>query len=119
MATPLTGKKVAILITDGFEQVELTEPRKALDEAGAETHIISPKEDNVKGWKFTDWGEEFPVDYSLNEADPNNYDALLLPGGVMNPDKLRMIPEAVEFVRRADFLPSGLAFDAAMQRDDP
>jgi protease I len=95
----LKGLKVAILITDGFEQVEMTEPRKALDQAGAETHIVSPKADRVRGWKFTDWGDEFTVDVALERAQPQNYDALLLPGGVINPDKLRMIPQAVDFAR--------------------
>lgn len=95
----LKGLKVAILITDGFEQVEMTEPRKALDQAGAETHIVSPKADRVRGWKFMDWGDEFTVDVALDRAQPQNYDALLLPGGVINPDKLRMIPQAVDFAR--------------------
>lgn len=95
----LQGKKVAILLTDGFEQVEMTEPRKALQDAGATTHLISPKGGEVKGWDETEWGDSFPVDLPLAGADPNQYDALLLPGGVMNPDKLRMEPKAVQFVR--------------------
>ena len=95
----LTGKKVAILLTDGFEQVELTEPRKALEEAGATTHLIAPKGGEVKGWDSTEWGDTFPVDLPLAGADPNNYDALLLPGGVMNPDTLRTEPKAVQFVK--------------------
>jgi protease I len=95
----LKGCRVAILVTDGFEQVELTEPRRALDEAGAKTDIVSPKSDKVRGWKFTDWGDTLPVDKSLEQARPNDYDALLLPGGVMNPDTLRMIPAAVEFAK--------------------
>jgi protease I len=95
----LKGKKVAILVTDGFEQVELTEPRKALDQAGAETRIVSPKKDKVRGWKFTDWGDELPVDMQLDGAKPDDFDALLLPGGVINPDALRIQPKAVEFVR--------------------
>ena len=82
----LQGKKVAILLTDGFEQVEMTEPRKALQEAGATTHLIAPKGGEVKGWDETEWGDTFPVDLPLAGADPNQYDALLLPGGVMNPD---------------------------------
>ncbi len=98
MAT-LTGVKVAILITDGFEQVEMTEPRTALDQAGAETRIVSPKEGRVRGWKFTNWGDEFPVDVTLDRALPTDFDALHLPGGVMNPDMLRMQPKAVEFVK--------------------
>jgi protease I len=99
MADRLDGKKVAILVTDGFEQVEMTEPRRALEDAGAGTDLISPKEGSVKGWKHTDWGEEFNVDVSLEEAQPEDYDALLLPGGVMNPDKLRIDTTAVDFIR--------------------
>lgn len=99
MAQRLNGRKVAILVEQGFEQVELTEPRKALQEAGAETAIVSPVEGKVKGWKFTEWGDEMPVDVPLSSADPGDYDALLLPGGVMNPDRLRANPEAQQFVR--------------------
>ena len=99
MESRLNAKKIAILVADGFEQVELTEPRKALEEAGATTEIISPADGKVKGWEETDWGKKFKVDLPLDEADPDNYDALLLPGGVMNPDKLRMNPDAVKFVR--------------------
>ena len=99
MAGKLEGKKVAILVTDGFEQVELTEPKKALEEAGAQTAIVSPAEGKVKGWEHTEWGDEFPVDVPLSEARSEDYDALLLPGGVMNPDKLRMNQEAVRFVK--------------------
>ena len=100
MATKdLNGLRVAILITDGFEQVEMTEPRKALDAAGAETAIVSPKKDSVRGWKFKEWGDEFDVDVALEDADPAEFDALLLPGGVINPDRLRMEPAAVEFVQ--------------------
>jgi deglycase len=95
----LNGLKVAILITDGFEQVEMVEPRKALDQAGADTRIVSPKEGQVRGWKSGEWGDQFAVDEVLDLADPVEYDALLLPGGVMNPDKLRTVPAAVEFVR--------------------
>lgn len=95
----LKGVKVAILVTDGFEQVELTEPRKALDEAGAETRVVSPKNERVRGWKFTDWGDRLPVDVALDNAKPQDFDALLLPGGVMNPDSLRIEPKAVEFIR--------------------
>ena len=102
---PTLNKKVAILVEDGFEQVELTEPRKALDNAGAQTQIISPKAGKVKGWNHTDWGQELPVDVMLDSADPNQYDALLLPGGVMNPDKLRVNPKAVSFVKA--FVDSG------------
>lgn len=95
----LDGLKVAILVTDGFEQVELVEPRKALDQAGAETKIVSPKNDRVRGWQFAEWGDELPVDVPLDKTRPENFDALLLPGGVVNPDKLRMDPKAVSFVK--------------------
>ncbi len=95
----LQGLKVAILIADGFEQVEMVEPRKALDKAGAVTHIVSPKVGQVRGWNFTEWGDRFSVDLTLDRAQPADFDALLLPGGVMNPDKLRMIPAAVDFVK--------------------
>jgi protease I len=95
----LSGKKVAILVADGFEQVEMTEPRKALEEAGAGTDLVSPNDGKVKGWKMTEWGDKFDVDVPLALANPDDYDALLLPGGVMNPDKLRMNHQAVEFVR--------------------
>ncbi|KQO99335.1 glutamine amidotransferase [Methylobacterium sp. Leaf92] len=95
----LNGLKVAILVTDGFEQVEMTEPRKALDEAGAETQIVSPKDSQVKAWNFTEWGDTFPVDMPLSSARPDKYDALLLPGGVINPDTLRALPEAIAFAK--------------------
>jgi protease I len=95
----LGGKRVAILVEDGFEQVELTSPKEALEKAGAHTDIVSPKKDKVKGWDHTSWGNEYAVDVPLEQADPNQYDALLLPGGVMNPDKLRTNQQAVRFVR--------------------
>jgi protease I len=95
----LDGLKVAILVTDGFEQVEMTEPRKALDQAGAKTSIVSPKDGRVRAWKFTEWGDEFPVDVSLARARPEDFDAILLPGGVINPDKLRMDKGAVLFAQ--------------------
>ena len=95
----LRGMKVAILVTDGFEQVELIEPRKALDAAGAQTRVVSPKRDKVRGWNHTEWGDDVAVDLTLDRARVDEFDALLLPGGVINPDKLRMIPEAVAFVK--------------------
>jgi protease I len=95
----LQGLKVAILVDDGFEQVELVEPRKALDQAGAETRVVSPKAERVRGWDFTDWGDELPVDLPLDRAKPDDFDALLLPGGVLNPDALRIQPKAVAFVK--------------------
>jgi protease I len=99
MAQPLGGKKVAILVADGFEQVEMTEPRRALEDAGAQTHVVSPAPGKVKGWKHTEWGDVFDVDVPLDRADAGAYDALLLPGGVMNPDKLRKSQKALAFVR--------------------
>ncbi len=98
-ASTLEGKKIAILVADGFEQSELAEPKKALEAAGAQTRIVSPVEGWVKGWKDQQWGDALPVDVPLSNATANDYDGLLLPGGVMNPDKLRMIPEAVAFVK--------------------
>jgi protease I len=95
----LDGLRVAILVTDGFEQVELEKPRQALDEAGAKTKIVSPAGGKVKAWDMTDWGSKFSSDVSLGEARPDDFDALLLPGGVINPDKLRILPEAVAFVK--------------------
>lgn len=95
----LQGMKVAILVADGFEQVEMVQPRKALENAGASTRIISPNDGQVRGWNHTEWGDKFPVDVTLDHAQAAEYDALLLPGGVMNPDKLRMLPAAVEFVK--------------------
>jgi len=89
MKNQLTGKKIAILVADGFEQVELTGPKEALEKAGAETQIVSPAMGKVKGWEETKWGKPFPVDVPLKKAKAGDYDALLLPGGVMNPDKLR------------------------------
>ncbi len=90
----LTGKKVAILVDEGFEQVELIKPRKALDRLGAQTQVVSPQEGEVRGWNVKRWGKSVAVDVPLHSADPSAFDALLLPGGVMNPDKLRMNPKA-------------------------
>lgn len=99
MANELNGMRVAILVADGFEQVEMTDPRKALDESGAKTEIVSPMHGEVQGWNHHEKGRKFHVDVELNSADPHNYDALLLPGGVINPDHLRTIPLAVQFVK--------------------
>jgi protease I len=93
------GKKIAILVENGFEQVELTDPKQALEQAGAEAHIVSPQSHKVKGWNHTEWGDQFPVDVQLEQANPQDYDGLLLPGGVMNPDYLRVNPQAVQFVK--------------------
>jgi protease I len=95
----LNGVKVAILVADGFEQVELTEPKKALDAAGADIRVVSPKDAEVRGWNFTDWGAAVPVDRRLDQVRAEDFDALLLPGGVMNPDRLRNEPKAVAFVK--------------------
>lgn len=95
----LQGKKIAILATNGFEQSELLEPRKALDQAGAATKVVSPEQGKIKGWNHKEWGQDVPVDLPLSSAKANDFDALLLPGGVMNPDHLRMNPQAVEFVK--------------------
>ena len=99
MQTTLDGKKVAILVTNGFEETELTSPKEALEDAGAETQIVSPAEKKVRSWAETDWGSKFKVDVPLNQANAADYDALLLPGGVMNPDHLRLEPKAISFIR--------------------
>src|SRR5207244_3381760 len=99
MTGELNGKHIAILATDGFEQAELIQPRKALLDAGAKVDVVSPKAGQIKGWAEQDWGDPVQVDKTLDQANPTEYDGLVLPGGVMNPDKLRMIPVAVEFVR--------------------
>jgi protease I len=97
---PLAGKKIAILSTDGVEQSELTEPRKALEKAGAKTALVSSATSSkIQAMVHHEKGDKFPVDVELSSADPNDYDALLLPGGVANPDTLRSIPEAVNFVK--------------------
>jgi protease I len=101
----LQGKKVAILVEKGFEQIELTDPQQALEEAGAQTMIVSPAGDTVRGWAKTDWGDEFEVDVALDRARPEEFDALLLPGGVMNPDKLRRNKKAQQFIQH--FFQSG------------
>lgn len=99
MSNELQGVKVAILVSDGFEQSEMTEPKKALETAGAKTTIVSPVKGKVKGWQNKSWGDEFPVDLDLNQANAAEFDALLLPGGVINPDTLRMNPKACEFIK--------------------
>ncbi|MCL7751458.1 type 1 glutamine amidotransferase [Guyparkeria hydrothermalis] len=99
MIEQLNGKRVALLVADGFEQVELTEPKRALEEAGAIAQIVSPADGRVKGWQHTDWGDAFDVDVPLDSASESDFDALVLPGGVMNPDALRQNAKAVAFVR--------------------
>ena len=105
MAGELNNTRVAALVDNGFEQSELLEPKKALEAAGARVDIVSPQQGKVKGWQHTDWGQEVAVDVPLDSASADQYDALLLPGGVMNPDKLRGNAKAVQFVRQ--FVESG------------
>jgi len=99
MANELSGKKVAILVADGFEQVEMTEPRKALDNEGAQTTIVSVKSGQIQGMHHADKGDKFDVNLTLDDADPADFDALMIPGGLMNPDTLRSTPKALEFTR--------------------
>lgn len=101
----LKGKKIAILATDGFEQSELFEPRAALEKAGAQVQIVSLRRNPIRAWKDKDWGKKINVDLSLDEASVDRFDALMIPGGVINPDRLRIEVDAVEFVR--DFAASG------------
>jgi len=93
------GRKIAILVAEGFEQSEMIEPRRALEQAGAETEIVSPAQGEVQGWNHFDKADRFHVDVPLDQADAEGYDALLLPGGVANPDQLRTQPKAVQFVK--------------------
>jgi protease I len=99
MAGELSGKRVAVLATDGFEQSELLKPREALKDAGARVDVVSPKAGKIKGWNEKDWGEEVAVDVVLDSANAGDYDALVLPGGVMNPDKLRRNERVQQFVK--------------------
>jgi len=99
MANELQGKTVAILATDGFEQVELTEPRKAVENAGAQTHLIGLESGEIQGFNHIDRADMFPVDKAVSDASPSDYDALILPGGVINGDFVRSNPEAVSFVK--------------------
>lgn len=96
----LEGKTVAILTENGFEEVELTSPKKALEEAGAKVHIVSPQEDKVKAWDHDHWSIELPVDVEVAYADVENYDALVIPGGVINPDKMRINKDCVDFAQQ-------------------
>ena len=100
MADHLKGKRVAALVANGFEQVELAEPQKALEAAGARVSVVSPEAGKVRGWNHTDWGAEVTVDKTVDQARVDDFDALLLPGGVMNPDKLRANPKAVQLVKQ-------------------
>jgi deglycase len=101
----LNGKTVAILTENGFEEVELTSPKKALEDAGATVHIVSPQKDKIKAWDHDHWSIELSVDKNVSDVKAEDYDALMLPGGVLNPDKLRINKEAVEFAK--DFLETG------------
>ena len=105
MARDVKGKKVAILTENGFEESELTSPKKALEEAGATVHIISPQKDIVKAWNHDHWSIELPVDVNLSDANPEDYDMLVVPGGVMNPDKMRINKDCVAFAQH--FLEQG------------
>src|SRR5919205_1474561 len=105
MAAELNGCAVAVLATDGVEQVELTEPVKALKQAGAQVQVVSPKSGSIQGWNHFDKADQIPVDLPLDQADPNRFQALVLPGGVINPDQLRLQPKAIEFIRH--FVQSG------------
>lgn len=105
MAAELRNKRVAVLADNGFEQSELIEPKKALEQAGATVDVVSPQAPKVKGWKHIGWGDEVNVDRKLDDAQAEQYDALLLPGGVMNPDKLRINPKAIAFIKH--FVDSG------------
>ena len=105
MTKKLSGKKVAILATDGFEQSELFQPKQALEDAGAEVQVVSLKSGEIKGWDHKDWGKKIKVDSVLGNVDADQFDALMLPGGVINPDKLRIEAKAVEFV--LSFVESG------------
>ena len=92
-------KRIAILATNGFEQSELMDPRENLKTAGYAVDVVSPEAGNIRGWKDKDWGDTVAVDVALADADAKDYDALVLPGGVINPDKLRMDPAALDFIR--------------------
>jgi protease I len=105
MSKPISGKKIAILATDGYEQVELTDPRKNLEKAGATVDVISIKTGQIKGWDKTDWGKSVKVDHLVTEVKPADYDALVLPGGQINPDILRTDKNAVAFIKQ--FVESG------------
>lgn len=99
MAKDVKGKKVAILTENGFEEVELTSPKKALEDVGAVVHIVSPQKEKVKAWNHDHWSIELPVDVPLSEANPEDYDMLLIPGGVLNPDQMRTNKDCVSFAQ--------------------
>lgn len=99
--TKLKGKKVAILTENGFEETELTSPKKALEDAGAAVYIISPQKNKVKAWNHDHWSIELPVDVEIGKADPDDYDALVIPGGVINPDLLRRDENSIDFAKHS------------------
>ena len=99
MPDSLSGTAIAILATDGFEQAELVKPKKALEDAGATVHVVSPESGQIKGWDEDDWGDSVDVDQSLSGASADDYAALVLPGGQINPDKLRINDDALSFVK--------------------
>ena len=99
MSTDLNNKKIAILVANGFEQVELTQPRAALEKAGAQVHIVSPESDRVRGWNHYDKADFFAVNVALDAANADEYDGLLLPGGTVNPDQLRVNDDAIAFIK--------------------
>ena len=101
----LKSKRVAIITENGFEEVELTSPKKAMEDAGIKVDIVSPQSTNVKAWDHDHWSIEIPVDVNLRDARPDDYDALMIPGGVMNPDKMRMNEDCVQFAKK--FMESG------------
>ena len=101
----LNGKKVAIITENGFEEVELTSPKKALEAAGATVHIVSPQKNKVKAWNHDHWSIEIPVDVNISNANAEDYDALVVPGGVLNPDQMRINKDCVSFAK--EFLKSG------------
>jgi protease I len=105
MSTQLEGKEIAILATNGVEEVELVKPRKALEDAGAKTYLISPESDSIKAWDMDHWSDQYEVDVTVNDATAEDYHGLMLPGGVMNPDKLRLNDQAIQFT--ASFLHDG------------
>ncbi len=105
MARDIKGKKVAILTENGFEEIELTSPKKVLEDAGAIVHIVSPQKEKVKAWDHDHWSIELPVDVNLSDANPEDYDALLIPGGVINPDKMRINKDCIAFAQH--FLEQG------------
>ncbi|QEL09928.1 type 1 glutamine amidotransferase [Kushneria phosphatilytica] len=103
--TELKGTRVAILATDGFEELELSEPKKALEAQSIEVHVVAPKKHGIRAWAKTDWGDDYAVDKVIDEVSADDYHALMLPGGLFNPDELRLDERALSFVR--DFFREG------------